>query len=1556
MTSASAGLLEEWMKKVAQTTLGPNGSAGTTITGGQIMTELKNDLEKAWEKLQASLTQAEAKEMTTLCGADVAQFVERKFGGGKNLGRNEHVKDLCKAVVELRYFTAGGGTIVNRGLNFDTGIKEHEWYPRCIVGAVALSAIYGDHCHLKDVIDHISRNVENKLQGHPQARANLNMCKDIKTEHLIFGRALLHKRIKEWAQGKRNDAMSGDDHKYEASGYRVGKLWRDKWQKVCKKTGGNQDEEQAKKEYLKENADSLASLVKVGPPDAVSNSTPGEPTMGQVLTNDSYMMPEEKLTEALQALVDNSTGGVTVDSSKLSTLMQTLETFSKETKAVACIQNYKNQDDKMCDRLQCIVNYLKTRDEATPAASPSPTENFWKDSGGEVANLWKELADKMKENKGTGESECDGMQNPSDKAACNYLHAGFTELYNPAAGTSSSATSPTGGTILSKDNPSFRQTMGCFLLHAYAKHMKEKATCLIDDGIQKAFQLGEKMSESNTNCTGNGKTCIPCKWKENDKEWEDCPITASGGNASGGTVKDKLGTIIDKDNDPHIKEMAKQVNKVDSLCDQFKCVANRWIKQDGNSRNWSDVWDEVTDQLKDLSGKIEEKKKDKEVYKHCSTLNDKTGKEACLLMAAGLKDLYDIRDNDNADGKDDLVEASFQRTMYCALLNAIADRLLTLPCKDEKSVQAGINEAFNRKNDEIMQGSKGCKTDNASCFKCDRFNDYRTCEFKENDSNQVLLHTKIDSKLNEYDSTTATSTSTGSTTTTTTTTTSPLSKKSLITTIYSLCDQFKCVANRWIKQDGNSRNWSDVWDEVTDQLKDLSGKIEEKKKDKEVYKHCSTLNDKTGKEACLLMAAGLKDLYDIRDNDNADGKDDLVEASFQRTMYCALLNAIADRLLTLPCKDEKSVQAGINEAFNRKNDEIMQGSKGCKTDNASCFKCDRFNDYRTCEFKENDSNQVLLHTKIDSKLNEYDSTTATSTSTGSTTTTTTTTTSPLSKKSLITTIWMSKKNDDLTLNQYCKDVGSKSNDTPGEITAKQKACKLFASGLKHISDIKSDNNQAHDVPLRKTMMCAALNLYADQLTNEAKNQCPLDNEKLNDAIQHAFDNSTTIMNGGTSCSAGSGTSSCFICERQKTFPPCKIGSDEIKKKMTDLLDNEDKSNTASNNNQEKTLEKINEIETFCTQVQCAIKQHYRAKNGRTIANGKTPSWENIKSDATKELTALLKDMNDPTKQSAAEQYCSDKDAKWDALGHKKSKTNKAACLLFAAGLKHIYTYGNDQKKGPSFEQTMGCLFLKEYAKQLEKMANKKKKGNSWVHPYCDIDKGIKHAFGKSEKIMEETSQCKKNGNNSCFVCIQNQGYDDCNIGTDSVKDNVGTIFQDDQKQKHMQQTLENTVCPILLTDLLTPFLPLAPVSIGLSAMAYYLWKYFGPLGKEGARFRRSPVEIPGPSVQEQVLDHVEEAGPHEYRLVKERKPRSAPTRTKRSGPVNRRTIIEIHFEVLDECQKGDTQLNQKDFLELLVQEFMGSELMEEEQVPKEDVLMEAVPMERVPNLGSGFMV
>ncbi|CAA9989796.1 SICAvar, type I (fragment), partial [Plasmodium knowlesi strain H] len=176
-----------------------------------------------------------------------------------------------------------------------------------------------------------------------------------------------------------------------------------------------------------------------------------------------------------------------------------------------------------------------------------------------------------------------------------------------------------------------------------------------------------------------------------------------------------------------------------------------------------------------------------------------------------------------------------------------------------------------------------------------------------------------------------------------------------------------------------------------------------------------------------------------------------------------------------------------------------------------------------------------------------------------------------------------------------------------------------------------------------------------------------------------------------------------------------------------------------------------------------------------------------------------------------------------------------------------------------------------------------------------------------------------------------------------------------------------TTNPTKTWDRLIPFVALAPATVAISIFSYLIWKYFAQLRKIRL-YRRAPLRIPGPSVQEQLLDHVEEAGPHEYQLVKERKPPSVPARTKRSardpaggGRVNRRTIIKIHFELVDECQKGNTKLTQKDFLELLVREFMGSEFMEEEQVPKEEVLMEGVLMEgvlmeRVPILGSVFMV
>ncbi|ANQ08261.1 SICA antigen [Plasmodium coatneyi] len=167
-----------------------------------------------------------------------------------------------------------------------------------------------------------------------------------------------------------------------------------------------------------------------------------------------------------------------------------------------------------------------------------------------------------------------------------------------------------------------------------------------------------------------------------------------------------------------------------------------------------------------------------------------------------------------------------------------------------------------------------------------------------------------------------------------------------------------------------------------------------------------------------------------------------------------------------------------------------------------------------------------------------------------------------------------------------------------------------------------------------------------------------------------------------------------------------------------------------------------------------------------------------------------------------------------------------------------------------------------------------------------------------------------------------------------------------------------------------PYLPLAPAMIGISIMSYLLWKYFGMLRKTRKRYRRVRKAL-GPTLEHQLVDHVDHPGPHAYALVKERKPRSTPIkRRKKRGlgcpragrrrGVRRRTIIDIHLEVLDECQKGGLHSTKEDFFEILVQEFMGYGFLEEENVPKEQVpcldsgFRVDVPREDVPSSVSGF--
>ncbi|ANQ05762.1 SICA antigen [Plasmodium coatneyi] len=162
-----------------------------------------------------------------------------------------------------------------------------------------------------------------------------------------------------------------------------------------------------------------------------------------------------------------------------------------------------------------------------------------------------------------------------------------------------------------------------------------------------------------------------------------------------------------------------------------------------------------------------------------------------------------------------------------------------------------------------------------------------------------------------------------------------------------------------------------------------------------------------------------------------------------------------------------------------------------------------------------------------------------------------------------------------------------------------------------------------------------------------------------------------------------------------------------------------------------------------------------------------------------------------------------------------------------------------------------------------------------------------------------------------------------------------------------------------------PYLPLTPAVLGISIMSYLLWKYFGMLGKRRKRHRRAH-QVRGPSLEQQIVDHVDHLGPREYYIVKQRRqPRSTPIkrrkkrvpghrRADRRGGVRRRMIIDIHLEVLDECQKGELHSTKEDFFEILVQEFMGSEFIKEQNVPEEQVSRVDVSKIEIPSLDSGF--
>ncbi|SBO27233.1 SICAvar, type I (fragment) [Plasmodium knowlesi strain H] len=1123
-----------------------------------------------------------------------------------------------------------------------------------------------------------------------------------------------------------------------------------------------------------------------------------------------------------------------------------------------CIQNNKDNVDnknslastgKLCSRLQCIQNYLNTTRTTEAGKAAEDVEE-------QVTKLVTKVSDNGVTDNET-DSLCESVKCPNDgetdcvsKTTCKIMAKALKEIH-------------TKGETGQEDYRIFKSTMRCVILNALAQKLRKHAqgegyACAVEEGIEEALKKGEDKREAW--CNDNGKkddgSCQPC-----GKQHQMCTAYSINGKTS------LMGKVLDelKNNNDKIQNTLSEISNKVTLCDRMNCIIKQWMdnqKVAGETSTtttenfWKEkdgdvdkLWKELSDAMKQNGGTRTSGNGD------CDKMQDATHSEktACNYLHAGFEKLKSISSSITTNGgaygtlyKD----PSFVQTMGCFLLRTYAKHMQKESICD---IENGIKKAFGS---WIPHTSGQCTASSGPCIQCNWDDkNYDKCQINTNGGTTTTeVKGKLEKIVNKE---------------------SDPNIKTMLTNINkrtSLCEHMKCIASHLNSSTGKQKA-GNFWEKEGGEVATLWNQLSEamiQRGGNDNGGQCSQMGDSGGtsgattrpatdpeRKACQYLTLGFNKL---KQNPTSDGTEYPIlskDPSFAQTVGCFLLHAYAKHM-----KDKANclVESGIKKAFKSWN---PTANVTC-TNGSSCIQCTwDDNDYDQCKITTNGNAKAEVTDKlktVKSKMENEATTTLTEINKMQNLCDYIRCAAPrwfqnqMNGNTAPTKNWCDFWNGAVktTLEELFQKIKSEGQNKSksrangvcttfgdgNELSVERKACNHITAGLQHIKEISGNDQLVH-----QAVDCIALNMYADKIIDLTKKSCPIDEK----TIQRMFEDWNKENNNNSSssppCNGGGGNNNvCFKCTRQPDFNSCKLSVDsslvdkttngnctsseehkKVQNQMKKLLEDKSQSNSI-NNTMQKTFSEITKMDhNFCTQVQCAAKKWKSTKNSSGHSSG--VSWNDINNAAENELRELLKHMSQPDKQKEVEQYCNDKDANWDTLGHKQSKTNKAACLLFAAGLQHIYkNKTKDPVNGPSFGQTMGCLFLKEYAKQLKKMAEDKKKGHSWVHPYCEIDKGIKHAFDKINATMKQSSSCDKNVPNSCFECKQNDDYKDCLIGSDSVKSEVESIFQDQPNKNHMQQTLENTVCPILLTDLLTPFVPLAPVSIGLSAMAYYLWK------------------------------------------------------------------------------------------------------------------------------------
>ncbi|ANQ09866.1 SICA antigen, partial [Plasmodium coatneyi] len=813
-----------------------------------------------------------------------------------------------------------------------------------------------------------------------------------------------------------------------------------------------------------------------------------------------------------------------------------------------------------------------------------------------------------------------------------------------------------------------------------------------------------------------------------------------------------------------------------------------------------------------------------------------------------------------------------------------------------------------------------------------------------------------------------------------------------------LCQRANCVAPNWFKdRNGNEmQNWCQFWNtDAVKRLNELSTDMTNgNKAGEELCKNFAGSSGKVTeaeKKACNYIVKGLKYIYGLQSSgEDVKSKNNRI---ISQTMYCLFLNAYADMLI------EKSAghiclitEEKIKEMFKEGNENKDTWCVNNKTkQNNNCATCTREPNL-ICAlsveenlFDKEKSTKCLsynknIKVKLDDLLEKNSEIQQTFTTINNASTL-------CERVNCVTTKWFKIRKDASIGNQNwcvfwrqhdagkvlrelskamtngqgtdvkeCKDIQDKGDTSP---EANKQACNYIVKGLEDIYKKEpygdwtdNDAEKKENQQFYRTMGCLFLNVYADMLEKEP---C-IDGNVITDA----FSKSGEVKNR-TPCK---NDPNCVTCTRDKSYESCKLKVDEgllnkkagqdcehhknnIKNKLGDMLDPTKNGDTVI----KAELEAINKI---CPHAQAA----------KPVATKPTTTKPVVKDQDEKDKPGRKGvDAPEPQLPDANDGYI---DAPTPG-SRPKNDADAVELLTWGSGRIDSVSTGVTPEITPSHPGE---------GPRTNEVGPSGVKGPDGDPTHTNPNPGPQ---GQPE-IGTEAVPANSDPNAATPQPIDNgpaspsapKGDPTPGVGGGGVPGvpgvpGVGGIPGAVSRAAGKggggggeSSSVTPIAKPVIhkidnLPDLLTPYLPTIPVFIGISVISYLLWKYF-TLSKRRRRHRREE-HLTSPPLEEQLFDHVDdESGPHKYTLVKERKqPRSVPTKTKRPKKqgldrrVCHRTIIDIHLEVLDECQKGGLHSTKEDFFEILVHEFMGSEFIKEKNVANVNV-----PNEEVPSSDSGF--